>query len=155
VLLQAADKAEALAPATAARALGAALRLLSAGDQRWFVIERRLADSLMAAGRPADGHAVLVAALERAPEETRLGLTASIANAETWLGRHDEAPGVGWRSRARRSLRRPRPTEGACCWRSASMPCSVATSPTPPIPLPTRSPTPGVVRPYAHHLRNK
>jgi ATP/maltotriose-dependent transcriptional regulator MalT len=91
LLLRAANEAEALAPETAARTLRAVLRLLADGDPRRVVLQRRLADALMASGKPAEGHAVLLAALERAPNDARLGLIASIANAERWLGRLEDA----------------------------------------------------------------
>jgi DNA-binding CsgD family transcriptional regulator/tetratricopeptide (TPR) repeat protein len=91
LLLRAAHEAEALAPETAARTLRAVLRLLEDGDPRRVVLHRRFADALMASGKPAEGHAVLLAQLERSPNDARLGLIASIANAERWLGRLEDA----------------------------------------------------------------
>lgn len=107
LLLRATDEAQALAPATAARTLQAALRLLAANDSRQLVLERRLADALMAAGQPAEGHAVLLAALERAPSDARPGLIANIANAP--VGSPPTARRRGARGRLRSWVHRRAP----------------------------------------------
>jgi DNA-binding NarL/FixJ family response regulator len=91
LLAAAGDGLRALAPASAARFHAAALRLLPDGSDRRTAMQAQLADAQAAAGAPLEARATLLAALQTAAPEDRLGLTVAVANQETLLGEHEEA----------------------------------------------------------------
>lgn len=96
VLREAAEEATRLAPASAARWLGDALRLLpqtAPTEERIELLAARAA-ALTAIGRYADSHGDLLEALEIAPTDAyalRARLARSCAGVESLLGRHEEA----------------------------------------------------------------
>ena len=94
LLTAAARQLQSPAPASAARFLAAALRLLpdSAGQREQRVrIRVSLADARAAAGDAEGACETLLAALEEAAGDERLALTVALANAEWALGRDDAA----------------------------------------------------------------
>jgi DNA-binding NarL/FixJ family response regulator len=89
-LRAAAEAAGARAPATAARWYAAALRLLpESDDARRMDLLLPLAAAESAAGRIAEAHAALLAALALRPDD--IALIVECAALEGWLGRHDDA----------------------------------------------------------------
>src|SRR3954452_5185594 len=95
VLREAGEDAVRLAPASAARWFGDALRLLpqSAVDERIELLRAR-SEALTAVGRFADSHAALLEALVIVPESSRLlraQLSRACAAVESLLGRHEQA----------------------------------------------------------------
>jgi DNA-binding CsgD family transcriptional regulator len=91
LLTAAAGQLQSPAPATAARFLASALRLLPSGDAERTQLHLRLADAQAAAGDPRGAHGTLLAALASASDDERLGLTVALANQEWWLGGHEDA----------------------------------------------------------------
>jgi ATP/maltotriose-dependent transcriptional regulator MalT len=91
LLASAAADLQSPAPATAARFLASALRLLPDGDAERTQMQLRLADAQAAAGDPSAAHATLLAAVGTAGDGERLGLTVALANQEWWLGGHEDA----------------------------------------------------------------
>ena len=91
LLADAGDALRAFAPASAAHFYAAALRLLPDGSDRRASMQARLADAQAAGGAPVEARSTLLAALQTATPEDRLGLTVAVANQETLLGEHEEA----------------------------------------------------------------
>jgi ATP/maltotriose-dependent transcriptional regulator MalT len=96
VLREAAEEATRLAPASAARWFGDALRLLPrtapVGERIELLVAR--AGALTATGRYSDSHADLVGALEMAPADDhalRARLARACAGVESLLGRQEDA----------------------------------------------------------------
>jgi DNA-binding NarL/FixJ family response regulator len=94
LLRRAADAAAPRAPATAARWLQAAVRLVpesgaADGNARRIELLRALAGAQRAAGRLDACRATLLQALELAPDD--VALVTECAAVEQWLGLHDEA----------------------------------------------------------------
>src|SRR5215217_1191934 len=92
------------APATAARWLAAALRLLPADDARRLSLLEQLAAARSATGALDEARDALMEALESVPSDdpaARCRLVAACARTEHWLGRHDDA-----RRRLRAEVRR-------------------------------------------------
>jgi DNA-binding NarL/FixJ family response regulator/tetratricopeptide (TPR) repeat protein len=92
LLTAAARELQGPAPASAARFLAAALRLLGDDAQRRAELRIALAEAQSAGGDPEGARETLLAALgeARSPDE-RHGLTVRVANTEFWLGRDEEA----------------------------------------------------------------
>jgi predicted ATPase len=98
VLHEAGEQAARLAPASAARWFGAALRLLpqTAPSQERVTLLLDHAGALTAAGQFADSHAALLEGLALVPAESialRTTLTTSCARAEHRLGYYEQAHG--------------------------------------------------------------
>ncbi len=94
VLLEAADGAAGRAPAVAARWLDGALRLLPEGDERQVSTRIALASALRASGELERCREVVLETIELlGPDDgdRRVGLIASCAAVEHWLGRHEDA----------------------------------------------------------------
>jgi DNA-binding NarL/FixJ family response regulator len=95
VLREAGEATTRLAPASAARWLGAALRLLpeaAPSEERVALLLAR-AGSLAATGRFAESRADLLDCIEIAPEHWRVRVTTACAAVERLLGLHREAHG--------------------------------------------------------------
>ena len=98
VLREAGEQAARLAPASAARWFGAALRLLpetAPSEERVTLLLAR-AGALTATGQFADGHAALLAGLALVPDESiglRTTLTTACARVEHRLGQYEQAHG--------------------------------------------------------------
>ena len=95
-LREAAEATAQRAPASAARWLGAALRLLPEDAPAQERVELLLArsEALAAIGRFADSHATLIESISIVPEDAealRVRLTAACAGVERLLGRHTDA----------------------------------------------------------------
>jgi ATP/maltotriose-dependent transcriptional regulator MalT len=96
ILRRAGEEAARLAPASAARWFGSALRLLppSAPEQQRVELLLARAEALAATGHFAEGHAVLLEALAAVSDESTAiytRLTATCAGVERMLGRYEQA----------------------------------------------------------------
>jgi ATP/maltotriose-dependent transcriptional regulator MalT len=95
VLREAGESATRLAPASAARWFGAALRILpeTAPSQERVALLLARASSLAATGQFTDSHADLANCIEIAPQDWRVRVTTACATVERLLGLQKEAHG--------------------------------------------------------------